>query len=111
VEEKIARRGDRMPRAGLEFPKGVQLFRPWFTKQPIPCVGPYSQDAGEISLDIAEANGTQQSRQIAAERPNRCPARLARVDGHDQEDRGSRQRLNDCLWAGGQTGLRTGFGQ
>ena len=58
VEEEIAGRGDGMARAGPDFPKRMQFRRPRLTKEPVPRVGSNTYHAGEVSLDIAESDGT-----------------------------------------------------
>jgi hypothetical protein len=73
VEEKIARRRDRLPRTGLDLPKRMQLRRPRIAEEPFPRLGADSHHAGEISLDIAEADRAQQRREIAAKQPHGSP--------------------------------------
>src|SRR4029077_142653 len=70
VEEEIARRRARMARARLDLSKGMQLRRPRITEEPVPRLGADPQDAGEISLDIAETDRTYQPREVAAKRPD-----------------------------------------
>ena len=57
VKDEIARRRDRMARAGFDFPKRMQFRRPRLAEQPVPGVGANPHHTGEISLDIAEPDG------------------------------------------------------
>jgi len=82
-----------------------RLFgRPRLAEQPVPRVRSDPHHAGEVSLDIAEADRTDQPRQAAAERADCRPVRRARIDGDHQKDRGAGQVLNHQLgygrWAG-----------
>ena len=58
VKEEIAGCRDGMARAGFEFAKRMQFRRPRLTKQPVPRVRSDPHHAGELSLDVAEADGT-----------------------------------------------------
>src|ERR1700688_5310316 len=97
--------------AGLDFPKGVQLLRPRLAEEPVPGVGSDSHHAGEVSLDIAEADRTDQRREVAAKRPDCRSIRHAGVDRYDQKDRSAGQILNHLLGLGGQDGWRGGGGR
>src|SRR5260370_38841906 len=83
--------------AGLDFPKGVQFLRPRLAEEPVPGVGSDSHHAGEVALDIAEANRTDQRREGAAKRPYGCSIRRAGGDRDHHEDRGSGHILNHRL--------------
>ena len=58
VKQQIAGGSDGMTGAGLDFPKRMQFRRPGSTKQPVPCVGSNPHRARQVSLNIAEADGT-----------------------------------------------------
>ena len=111
MEQQIPRCCDRLPRAGLDLSKRMQLCRPRIAEDPVPRLGADPHDAGEVSLDIAEADRAQQRREVAAKRPDGRTARLARVDRYDKKDRGPGKGLNDRLRRGRQARLCTGFGQ
>ena len=104
VKNQIARRCHGMAHAGLEFPKWVEFCRPRLTKEPVPGVGPDPHHAGEVSPDIAEADRTDQRREVAAKRPDCRSVRGARVDRDDHEDRGAGQILNHQLRHGRRVG-------
>ena len=57
VKKKIAGRGDGMARAGLYFPKRMQFRRARLAKEPVPRLRSNSHHAGEVALNIAEADG------------------------------------------------------
>ncbi len=58
VKQEIAGRRDGMARAGFDFAKRMQFRRPRLTKQPVPRVRSDPHHAGELSFDVAEADGT-----------------------------------------------------
>src|SRR5262249_62003199 len=58
VKEEIAGCSDGVTRAGSNLPKRMQFRRPRLAKEPVPRVGSNSHHAGEVSLNIAEANCT-----------------------------------------------------
>ena len=86
VEEEIAGRGDRMARAGLDLAKGMQLRRPRLAKEAIPRVRANSHDARKICFNVAEADGADQCREVAAERPHGRATVLGRPDRRNQKD-------------------------
>src|SRR5882757_6094700 len=96
-----------MTRTGPDFPKRMQFCGARLAKQPVPCVGAYSHHAGEVSLDIAEANGSDQRREVAAKRPDGCLTCGAGVDRDDQKNRCRGQILNHWL-RHGPVGWRAG---
>ena len=61
-------------------------------EQPVPGVGADSHHAGEPGFEIAKFNRANQAGKICAERPHGGAIVLARVDRHDQEDRGACER-------------------
>ena len=92
--------------AGFDFPKRMQFRRTRLTEQPVPGVGANPHDAGEVSLNVAEAHGAQQRREVATKRPDGGAAGGARIDRRDQKDRGPGQSRNHRLRFRGQFGLR-----
>ena len=75
VEQEIARRGDRMARSGADLAERMQLRRPRRAEQPVPGVRADAHDAGEISLEVAEADGADNAERSAQN--DRTAARLA----------------------------------
>ena len=94
-----------MARARPELAKRMQLGGLRRAEQAVPGVRADAHDAGEIGLDVAEADGAHQARQVAAKIPHSRAARGAGIDGHDQEDRGPRQRTGHQLRLGRQCGF------
>src|SRR3984885_15798766 len=88
----------------------MQLRWPRLAEERVPCVRPDPHHAGEVSLDIAETDGTYQRREVAAKRADCRSARGARVDRDDQKDRGAGQILNHRLGYGKHLGWRAGRG-
>ncbi len=92
MKQEVSRRCDRVARSGPELAERVKFGRARVAEQPVPGVGADAHDAGEAGLEIAKFNRANQARKVRAERPHGVDIVLALVDGHDQEDRGARQR-------------------
>ena len=92
MKQQVSRRRDRVARSGAELAEGVKFSRSRVAEQPVPGVGPDSHHAGEAGLEITKFNGPDQAGKVRAKRPHGADIVLALVDGHDQEDRGARQR-------------------
>jgi hypothetical protein len=61
--------------AGLDLAERMQFGRARAAEDLVPGVRSNPHHAGQLSLEVAEADGTDQRRQIvAAKRPERCPA-------------------------------------
>ena len=108
VEQQVARRGDGMARSGADLPERMQLRRPRRPKEPVPRVGPEPHDAGESAFEVAKFHRAQQRGEVAAERAHGVAIFGARVDRHDQKDRGAGERRGDRLREGRQANCRFG---
>src|SRR5208282_3913973 len=60
VKKQIARRRDRVARAGVKLAERMQLGRPRRTKEAVPRVGSNPHDAGEVCFNVAKSDGAQQ---------------------------------------------------
>ncbi|MCS3558647.1 hypothetical protein M2222_000969 [Bradyrhizobium elkanii] len=96
MKQKIARRRNRVMHAA-NFPKRVQILRSRGTEQPVPDAGADAHDARQPPLQIAEADGAQQRRQVRAETAYGGVAFRSGIDRHDQEDGRPRETRDDRL--------------
>ena len=92
MEQQVAGRRDRVARSGPELAERMKFGRARVAEQPVPGVGPDSHHAGKAGLEIAKFDRANQAREVGAERPHGGAIVRARIDRHDQEDRGARQR-------------------
>ncbi len=92
MEQQVSRSRDCLARPGPELSEGMKFSRARIAEQPIPGVRPDPHHAGEAGLEIAKLNRANQARKVRAERPRGGDILLALVDGHDQENRGARER-------------------
>ncbi len=87
--------------SGLDLAKGMQFGRTRPAEDFVPGLRSDPHHAGQVALDVAEADGADQRREIvAAERPESGAAVGAGFYRHHQENGGARQRLNDRLCQG-----------
>ena len=83
----------------------MQLGRARVAEQPVPGVGPDSHHAGEAGFEVAKFDRANQRREVGAERAHGGAIVRARIDRHDQEDRGARERRRYGLWNRHRVGL------
>jgi hypothetical protein len=100
MKQQVAGRGDGMARTGSDFVEGMQLRRPRLAEEPVPGVGSDAKDAREVSLDVAEANGSLQGGQVGAKGSDGSTTRRAWLDRRDEEDGGARKGPKHRLWRG-----------
>jgi hypothetical protein len=110
VEQQVTGRRDRMPLSGANLPEWMQLRRAWWPEQAVPRVGPESHDAGQARFDVAEFNRAQQRGKVSAKGQQGGAIVRARIDRHDQEDRGARERRGYRLRDGTQAARGSGRG-
>jgi hypothetical protein len=78
----------------------MQLRRPRQAKQLVPRLRPEPHHAGQVSVEIAEANGAQQRGELGAKGAHRLATGSTAGQRHDLKDRGARQGLHHRLGDG-----------
>ena len=70
----------------------MQLRRARRPEEPVPRVGPKPHDAGKAAFEVAKFHRAQQRGEVSAERPHGGANVGARIERHDQENRGAGER-------------------
>jgi hypothetical protein len=76
----------------MDFAEGMQLLRPRLAEQPIPRLGAEAHDARQAAFEIAETDGADEARQVAAHGPHRVEMFLPLRYRRNEEDGGARKR-------------------
>ena len=70
MEENVARRCNRVM-LSADLAERMQTVWPRRSEQAVPCVGTEAEDAGELTVEVTEADGTYKSSQITTQAANR----------------------------------------
>src|SRR5207244_1363976 len=97
VEEDVAGRGHGMTRLRPDLPERMELRRSRSAEKPVPGGGTEPHDAGEVALEVAKGDHTNEGREVFTEASNSLAMVIAGVDRNHQEDRGARQRCDHRL--------------
>ena len=89
-----------MARSGANLPERMQFRRPRRPKEAVPRVGSKPHDAGKASFQVAKFHRAHQRGEVSAERAHGGAIFGARIERHDQEDRGASERRGHRLCEG-----------
>ena len=86
-----------MAGVGNDLGERVELGRTRVTEERVPGIGADTDNARELSLMVAGADGPHEPVDVGADRPCGVAAALAQVERHDEEDRVPRGRQRHRL--------------
>src|ERR1700689_2355897 len=97
-----------MAAPGAKPPGGMQFCRPGRPEDPVPGLGTKAHHTGKLAFQVPKFHRAQQPGEICTKRAQGSAILNPRVEGHDEEDRGTGERRGDWLREGWQTSYGLG---